>query len=305
LKSAPQHDVRPPEFVKWKNSPLSDSVGFRKWYGADLDADAVFNVRGIGIYEPMFNENIDRPYGTGDWLIMLFHHPSRLDKSLKTASAPAESLMLWPPGAPQFFSFVNGGGVERHSWMHVEGKWIQRQIQENQIPISTPIVLGDDFIHRDALKSLANEMDETNGPDPIILQNLFQNWSRKISRLVLPEGLQKKIPEVMIQVKSFLDSHWYQSISLDNLSEMFKMSKSHLSHQFQKFFNTSITNYIIQQRMSAAQRRLYDLNVRPGEIAQEVGYPDIYSFSRQFKKYFGFSPSMYRKRIMGSVTKFL
>jgi AraC-like DNA-binding protein len=298
MTSASKHGVNPPEFVKWESSPLAESEGLRRWYGGDLDADAVFNVRGIGIDEPMLNENIDRPYGTGDWLIILFHHPSRLEKSLQTATAPAESLILWPPGAPQFFSFMNGGGAERHSWMHVEGKWVQRQVQDNQIPTSTPFVLGDGSIHKEALKSLADEMDESNGPDPIILQNLFQNWSRKMCRLVLPERLQNKIPEVMIQVRSYLDNNWHQSMSLDELSKMFKMSKSHLSHQFQKFFNASITNYIIQQRMSAAQRWLYDLNVRPGEIAQQVGYPDIYSFSRQFKKYFGISPSLYRKRLM-------
>lgn len=38
------------------------------------------------------------------------------------------------------------------------------------------------------------------------------------------------------------------------------------------------------------------MNLRPGEIAAELDYADIYLFSKQFKKYFGVSPTGYRKR---------
>jgi YesN/AraC family two-component response regulator len=48
--------------------------------------------------------------------------------------------------------------------------------------------------------------------------------------------------------------------------------------------------------MSIAQRMLYDFNLRPGEIARDVGYRDIYQFSKQFNKTFGVSPIQYRKQ---------
>jgi len=52
--------------------------------------------------------------------------------------------------------------------------------------------------------------------------------------------------------------------------------------------------------MSVAQRLLYDINLRPGEIAATVGFPDIYQFSQQFKKTFGMSPTKYRKQHLHS-----
>ncbi len=75
------------------------------------------------------------------------------------------------------------------------------------------------------------------------------------------------------------------------------MSRSQLSHQFRDRFGTTNSSYAIRKHMSIAQRLLYDLSIRPGEIAKEVGYPDIYQFSKQFKKTFGVSPAEYRNQI--------
>lgn len=52
---------------------------------------------------------------------------------------------------------------------------------------------------------------------------------------------------------------------------------------------------ITQPAVTAAQRLLYEVELRPGEIAEADGYPDICQFSKQFKKRFGVSPTQYRK----------
>ena len=80
------------------------------------------------------------------------------------------------------------------------------------------------------------------------------------------------------------------------------MSRSHLCHRFRECFGSSISEYVIRKRMATAQRMLYEYNLRPGEIAEAVGYPNIFQFSKQFKKSFGVSPSEYRKRDIGYPT---
>ena len=78
------------------------------------------------------------------------------------------------------------------------------------------------------------------------------------------------------------------------------MSRSHLCHRFRECFGSSISEYVIRKRMAVAQRMLYEVGLRPGEIAEAVGYTDIFQFSKQFKKSFGLSPSEYRKRAVRS-----
>ena len=281
----------------WKSIPLGNNLGWqRQWFGNELDSDAVFNVRGLGICEPMFNADVYRPIGTGDWLIMFFHAAARLKRNEAKASVGPKTLILWPPGAEQFYSWGKASGVEPHSWMHVEGTWVAQQIHENRLPIGIPTKIETESLFTCPLKSLMDEIVQNETPDRIILQNLFQNWARSIARHLRTRDPQRCIPPSILKVREHLDEHFTETTPLDNLAKIACMSRSHVCHQFRDHFGTSISSYVVRKRMSIAQRLLFDLNLRPGEIAKEVGYPDIYQFSKQFKKTFGVSPTEYRKQ---------
>ncbi len=49
-------------------------------------------------------------------------------------------------------------------------------------------------------------------------------------------------------------------------------------------FGTTISSYVVRKRMSTAQQLLFNLDMRPGEIPEAVGYPDIFQFSKQARK---------------------
>jgi len=289
------NETKPPDYLRW-NTLLEGDKGKvkRKWFGDELQPQSLLTIRGIGIYEPMINANVDRSIGTGDWLIMLFHHSARLDKDQKRPSVPAKTLMIWPPGDKQFFSWATEQGVELHSWMHVEGTWVTLQIENNLLPIANPVTLTDESVMTDHLQNLMDEMVNPTLSDPIILQNLFQNWARSIARQLHTKDPTNKIPTVLLTIKQHLDEHFNKPVILNDLAALAGMSRSHLCHQFRAFFATSISHYVIRKRMAIAQRLLFDVKMRLGKIAEEVGYSDIYQFSKQFKKTFGVSPSQYR-----------
>jgi AraC family transcriptional regulator of arabinose operon len=288
---------KPPGFVMWNVLPANERRTWeRQWFGNELDPDATFNVRGIGIREPLFNPNVDRPMGTGDWLIMLFHKPARLDRNNPQPSAPAMTMVIWPPGAAQFYSWGRKSGTEPHSWMHVEGAWVVQQIRVLELPLSKPFQLPDDSVMTLSLTALLAEMRTGTPPDSVILQNLFENWARGIQRLLRPHDASTATPLGLVRVRRHLDADFRRIPPLDELTGIAAMSRSHLCHRFRECFGSSISEYVIRKRMSAAQRMLFDLDLRPGEIAEAVGYPDIYQFSKQFKKTFGVSPTRYRQQ---------
>lgn len=287
----------PPSFVMWDSTPDGEATEWKRhWFGHELDAKAVFNVRGIGIREPMFNADVDRPLGTGDWLIMFFHKAARLDPDKASPSVPAKTLVLWPPGVRQFYSWGEHSAKEPHTWMHVEGSWVQRQIDQNRLPANTPIALEDSSLMTVHLESLMTETRMGRAADQRILQNLFENWARSIARHIRSVAPANRIPDGLLRVQHHLDTHFTSQTPLDELTKIAAMSRSYLCHQFRDAFDSSISEYVIRKRMSAAQRMLFDLSLRPGEIAEAVGYPDIYQFSKQFKKSFGLSPTQYRKQ---------
>jgi len=271
----------------------------RQWFGHELIPEAAFNIRGIGIREPLFNPDVHRPLGTGDWLIMLFHSPPRLDRLSPIASHEPMTLILWPPGAEQFYSWGETAEIERHSWMHIEGSWVTEQVNNMELPVSEPFTLPDDSVMLENLSAMLTEIQLGVDSDPVILKNHFENWARGIRRQVQHADSTAIVPPPLLRVRRQLDADYRRIPPLDELAELAAMSRSHLCHRFRKCFGSSISEYVIRKRMAAAQRMLYEVNLRPGEIADAVGYTDIFQFSKQFKKTFGVSPSEYRKNIVG------
>lgn len=287
----------PPGFVMWRSLPEDPERSWdRQWFGHELSPDSLFNIRGIGIREPMFNENITRPLGTGDWLIMFFHQAARLDPKDPNPTSRKHALIIWPPGSPQFYSWGTEAETEIHSWMHVEGSWVADQIRSTGLPVNQAFPLSTPGLMERPLENLLNEMREGRNTDVLILQNLFQNWARTVARDIRSTGPHHQIPAGILRVQRLLDENFSHIPPLDDLAQLAAMSRSHLCHRFRHFFGSSISEYVIRNRIAAAQRMLFDVNLRPGEIARAVGYTDIFQFSKQFKKSLGMSPTQFRKK---------
>lgn len=295
-RSSLSEPLQPPGFTMWGELPGDAKRDWkRQWFGHELTPEAAFNVRGIGIGEPLFNPNVHRPHGTGDWLIMLFQEAPRLDRFNPKPSHPAMTLILWPPRAEQFYSWGKTPDAERHSWMHVEGSWVTQQVESQKLPVGKPFSLPDDSVMVESLTTMFEEMQLGINSDPVMLKNHFENWARGIRRQIHPSASARSIPQGLLSVRRQLDADFRRIPPLDELAQLAAMSRSHLCHRFRECFGSSISEYVIRKRMAVAQRMLFEIDARPGEIAEATGYPDIYQFSKQFKKSFGVSPTAYRK----------
>lgn len=75
---------------------------------------------------------------------------------------------------------------------------------------------------------------------------------------------------------------------------LFKSPKT-ISNIFSKLGTKSPLSYIQDRKMLEAKRLLYHTDMQIQEVAYKVGYNDIQTFSRFFKKQEGISPSKYRE----------
>ncbi len=99
----------------------------------------------------------------------------------------------------------------------------------------------------------------------------------------------------ILQVKQYIDDHYAESITAEDLASMSHCSKGHLFRTFKKSFRVSPLAYQQDLRFEAAQRLLRFTSLRCYEIAQRVGYANVYYFHRQFKKRTGMTPTQYRQ----------
>ena len=81
--------------------------------------------------------------------------------------------------------------------------------------------------------------------------------------------------------------------SLTELSRMVGVNRTTLSQCFCKVYGVTPFNFLRTSRLEEAKRQLRTGNRSVTEVAFEVGYAQQRTFSREFKKYFGNTPSHY------------
>jgi len=84
-------------------------------------------------------------------------------------------------------------------------------------------------------------------------------------------------------------------VRLEDLARQVHLSPAHLCRQFKASFGRSPMAYHQEQRMLAAQRLLTTTTLSCKEIATNLGFSDVYTFSKAFKRVTGTAPSQYKK----------
>lgn len=102
----------------------------------------------------------------------------------------------------------------------------------------------------------------------------------------------------MVRVKDYLDTHYMQSISLDDLADQFHMSKYHLAREFSQTFSLPPIAYLEKRRMREAKYLLSSTEFSMTDIATTLGFCTSSYFSQRFKTAMGMTPLEYRKRFM-------
>ena len=92
------------------------------------------------------------------------------------------------------------------------------------------------------------------------------------------------------QVVRYLDQHFLENITVEDLARTFHMSKSSLNKFFQKELNTTCHQYILKKRL-ALSIKLIRQNVPLKSAAVQSGFGDYSAFFRAFKKMYHISPT--------------
>ena len=100
----------------------------------------------------------------------------------------------------------------------------------------------------------------------------------------------------VVEVKEYLEQHYADKITLDELSKQFFINKYYLTRVFKEQFGQSITAYLTSLRITHAKQLLRFSDKSVEEIGLECGLGQLHYFSRVFKEVEGVPPSIYRSQ---------
>lgn len=99
---------------------------------------------------------------------------------------------------------------------------------------------------------------------------------------------------IVDDVKLYIEDHYNQYITIDELSKLVNVSPQYLCTMFKRYFNLRSFQYIAMKRIQQAKTLLSANNISVNEVAHLVGYNDSSYFCAIFKKYEMISPSEFR-----------
>jgi AraC-like DNA-binding protein len=116
------------------------------------------------------------------------------------------------------------------------------------------------------------------------------------SLAVLPARAKLKSGRVLDvdAVQAVMRSHLHDSLNLDALAAQFKLSRFHFAKTYRALTGHAPIQDFIQLKMAHACRLLDEGEQGIREVAEQLGYEDVYYFSRLFRKVVGMAPSHYR-----------
>ena len=100
-------------------------------------------------------------------------------------------------------------------------------------------------------------------------------------------------------VRRYIDLHFKEALTLEQLAEEGHMNKYYLSHAFKREYGVSPINYMISKRIEESKYLLAETDLSMSQIAQLLGFSSLSYFSQVFHRTQSISPKEYRHNLKG------
>lgn len=108
-------------------------------------------------------------------------------------------------------------------------------------------------------------------------------------------GAPDRVGAIVRAMRAYIDGHYAEDFSLDELAARFGVSRFYAAHLFREQTGYSMTQYRLRRRMGEAQSLLTTTDYSITFIAGAVGYDNPNHFTQRFTKMVGMPPKRFRE----------
>lgn len=153
-------------------------------------------------------------------------------------------------------------------------------------------------IHSEIIKEFQQITKELKSCPDNKLMLCLTRMQKLIANMLL---MTKQLPvdthaDIIEQACTILGNNFNTKITLDSAAQELGLSVSGFRKIFTEQMGVAPGEYRIRRRIENAMQMLSSSTMHLKEIAQELGYIDVYAFCTQFKKFSGMSPGKFRKQ---------
>jgi AraC-like DNA-binding protein len=97
------------------------------------------------------------------------------------------------------------------------------------------------------------------------------------------------------ELAAFIEQNYNKNLTVSELSQRLGFSERHFSRIFTSVYGTSPIEYVMKLRLDHSRELLKNKKLNITDVAIHCGFEDSNYFTRQFKKYYGITPSQFKK----------
>ncbi|GIP35182.1 AraC family transcriptional regulator [Paenibacillus sp. J2TS4] len=236
-----------------------------------------------------------------------FHHHPTLEISLvlegrglfewteRTRHIEASHVIIIPPGIPHRFAAVSH---VRFGVIHLKGipprlleltaKLAPDQGQPALATLSNLDKERFELLYREWLRLQASPLQDRS--------RTYTAWM-EVLLLFLQEHTKSDLQAMTItKAADYIRENLRQSVQMTDLAELAGMTVAGFRRMFERVYRMSPKQYQQQCRMQEAKWLLNSTDRDVNEIASQVGFSRLHSFSQWFKAVEGVSPTMWRRK---------
>ena len=148
--------------------------------------------------------------------------------------------------------------------------------------------------------NIISHLKETFGTEPSPLKKalglsyIIQIFYLLNQRICRPKNDTSFLPDNILVLQHYIDHNFSKISSVSQVADHFFYSREYISRLFRKYFDTTISDYIMKRRISESQLLIMK-GVPLIDVAYQVGFGSLSTFIRAFRSVANMTPSEYRK----------
>lgn len=233
-----------------------------------------------------------RECGTSDYQLVYVRRGELVDNAAKTHVSD-ETAIFFAPHQKHDYVYVAEKSTDVF-WIHFGGSGVEELLASYGISADNVYRLTSqtplDGYFNDVIHEITRKNDFYKESSVLSLRKILIT----LGRCAKLEKTDRSVPGAFNKV---LEQMYVENIkfNVDDCAKLCCVSPSRFAHYFKQKVGMSPHAFHAQIVAGKAKDLVMNSELNIGEIAETLGFTDIYYFSRFYKKYFGVSPLKHRK----------
>lgn len=196
-------------------------------------------------------------------------------------------MWIYPPNVPQKYIKLAKDNT-RYYYVHFTGSDIDTLLEETGIK-------GGMSVAQEDLSGLFSAIcTEFKKNDALSLLKCEYLMLKLLHKIASSSNTESRYPALQEALKKMV-LNYNKKYNVDDYASVSCMSSSRFNHIFKEIYGVSPKTYFINLKIDNACRLFENTDMSVGEVANAVGYTDVFAFSKIFKKRTEYSPTDYKK----------